>query len=91
VTLTGKATLKGLPVGAHRLVVYATDAVRNTATKIVQFSVTQETKQPEPESSLSVSFPTTIAIGSVIAAVAVVGVGLLVYLKKHRGSLVKKI
>jgi parallel beta-helix repeat protein len=38
----------------------------------------EQTPEPEP-------FPTTLVIASVVAVVAVVGLGLLVYLKKHKG------
>jgi len=52
----------------------------NAGTSETIFFTTAE--KPEPEQD---SFPTTLLIGSIIAVVAVVGVGLLVYLKKRRG------
>jgi N-acetylneuraminic acid mutarotase len=77
VKITGNTTLTGLSLGTHNLRVYAVDASDNTgSSKTITFTLVQE---PEPE-----PFPTTLVIGSIIAVVAVVGLGLLVYLKKRK-------
>jgi hypothetical protein len=73
VTISGNVTLPELSYGSHNLTLYATDMAGNTATsKTVYFSV--ESSKP---------FPATLVIAP-IAAVAVVGVSLLVYFKKRR-------
>ena len=73
-TLGGNITLAGLSNGLHDVVVYAEDASGNTGvSEIVSFTIAV----PEP-------FPTTLAISSAIAVVTVIGLGLLVYLKKRR-------
>ena len=72
VTVAGNTTLTGLSVGKHDLIVYVWDAAGHTgSSETITFTVA------EP-------FPTTLVIGSIIAVVAVVGLGLLVYLKKRR-------
>jgi hypothetical protein len=73
VTVSGNTTLSGLSNGLHSLVVYANDTFGNMgASENVNFTVAT------PE-----TFPTILLIGFVIVAVAVVGFGLLVYLKKR--------
>jgi multisubunit Na+/H+ antiporter MnhC subunit len=84
VTLTGNKTVKGLSVGTHSLIVYATDMAGNTASKTVQFSVTQETQQLEPERQPSEPFPTTLVATALAVSVAVVGLGLLFYFEKRK-------
>lgn len=92
-------TLKGLSPGSHSIVVYAIDTAGNTGvSEIIYFSVApapsaspspteQSSTSPSPaatsHSSQLESFPKTIVIAS-ISSVAVVGVVLLVYFKKHR-------
>jgi N-acetylneuraminic acid mutarotase len=72
VTITGNTTLSGLPNGNHNLTVYATDQYGNTGTsETISFSV-------------EVPFPTTLVAVASGAAVAVIGIGLLVYLKKRK-------
>jgi hypothetical protein len=73
VTVAGNTTLTGLTVGKHDLKLYVWDAAGHTgSSETISFTVA------EP-------FPTTLLIVSLIAVVAVVGLGLLVYLKKrHR-------
>jgi len=72
VTITGNATLTGLSGGEHNITVYATDIVGNTGTsETVYFTITK------PE-----HFPTMMVIAPAASA-AVLGVGLLVYFKKH--------
>ena len=69
VAVTGNLTLSNLPVGNHSLIVYAYDGAGNIgASDTVAFAV-------EP-------FPTTLVISSILV-VAIVAIGLLVYLKKR--------
>ena len=70
VTINGKTTLTGLANGDHNITVYAKDEAGNVGSETTYFSV-------------EVPFPTTMVIAPV-ASVAVVGVGLLVYFKKHK-------
>jgi N-acetylneuraminic acid mutarotase len=71
VTVTGNTTLTGLQNGLHKLTVYANDTLGNMGTsETVYFSV-------------EVPFPITLVIAP-IASVAIVGVGLIVYLKKRK-------
>jgi hypothetical protein len=73
VTISGNTTITGLPNGYHNVTVYATDQYGNAgASETIYFNV----DAPEP-------FPTMLVIASVITAV-VVGIGLLVYLKKRK-------
>jgi hypothetical protein len=73
VTITGNTTISGLASGVHNVTVYAKDAFENTGTsETITFTIAEK---PEP-------FP-TIVIASVVL-VAVVGIGLLVYLKKRK-------
>jgi N-acetylneuraminic acid mutarotase len=75
--ISGNATITGLSFGSHNLTVYATDDAGNTgASQTIHFTIAEE---PEPE-----PFPTTLVIAPAI--VAVIGVGLLVYFKKHNGN-----
>lgn len=72
-TITGNTTIAGLSNGLHNIIVYANDTFGNTgASQTIQFTI----DQPEP-------FPTTWLIASVML-VAVIGVGLMVYFKKHK-------
>ena len=73
VTVTGNTTLAGLSSGLHNITVYAKDEPENMgASETISFSVAEET---EP-------FPTAL-VATTSASVAVVGVGLIVYLRKH--------
>jgi hypothetical protein len=74
VSLSGNTTLTDLPEGSHDITVYAYDRAGNKVSETVHFTISM----PEP-------FPTTLIIGSVIvvAVVAAVCLGLLVYLKKR--------
>jgi hypothetical protein len=74
-TITGSVTLRGLAEGAHNVTLYAADLAGNAAApKILFFSV-----------DLPESFP-IMPVTASIATVAIVsfGLGLLVYLKKHK-------
>lgn len=73
VTLTGNTTISELSNGLHNVTVYARDEFENVGTsRTISFSV-------------EVPFPTTLVIAP-IASVAVVGAGLLVYLRKRQRS-----
>lgn len=77
VTVTGNTSLTGLSYGAHNLTVYAVDVAGNTGvSETIYFTISEPEPTPEP-------FPTTMVIAP-IASVAVVGVVLLVYLKKRK-------
>lgn len=69
--LSGNLTLDELSIGDHKIRVDVW-TVKGPFSQTIYFSVSE----PEP-------FPTTLVIGSVIA-VAVVGLGLLIYFKKHK-------
>jgi hypothetical protein len=72
VTIAGNTTLTGLPNGDYNLTVYATDGAGYVgASETMCFCV----EVPKP-------FPTTLVVASTVS-VALVGVGLLAYLKKH--------
>jgi len=74
VTAAENITLTGLSYGEHNITVYATDIAGNIgASETITFTVA---KEPEP-------FPTAI-VAVIVASVAVVGAGLLVYFKKRR-------
>ena len=73
VTIGGNATVTGLSSGLHNVTVYARDEFGNVGTsETVYFSV-------------CVPFPTTLVMASIITS-AVIGIGLLVYLKKRKGG-----
>jgi hypothetical protein len=79
VTITGNTTIAGLTNGLHNVTVYAKDAFENTgASETIAFTVAKS----EP-------FPTTLVIAS-IGSVAIVGLGLLIYLKKRQKGSVDK-
>jgi N-acetylneuraminic acid mutarotase len=74
VEIGGNTTITGLSYGSHNLTVYATDAAGNTrVSETIYFTISEE---PEIE-----FFPTVTAAS--IAAVAIVGVSLLVHFKKR--------
>jgi hypothetical protein len=71
--ILGNTTLTGLANGDHNLTVYAKDEAGNIGvSKTIFFSI----KVPEP-------FPTTLAATVSGASIAVIALGLLVYLKKR--------
>ena len=73
VSISGNSTLTGLPNGLHNVTVYAWDETGNIgASATTSFNV-----------KVRDLFPTTFAAASGASA-AVVGVGLVVYFKKHR-------
>jgi N-acetylneuraminic acid mutarotase len=74
ITITGNTTLTGLSNGLHNVTVYANDNFGNMgASPTVTFTVAK----PEP-------FPKIFVVVASVAAVAVMGVGLLVYFKKRK-------
>jgi hypothetical protein len=73
VTLTGNTTLTGLSNGLHNVTVYASDELENTgASETISFGVAEE------------PFPVAPVAAASVAAIAAVGVGLLVYFKKRK-------
>ena len=81
ITVTGNVTLSELSFGLHNVTFYAKDTFGNVGkSETISFTVTK----PKIE-----TFP-TVAIAVVLVG-AVIGIGLLVYFKKHKRSLVKKI
>ena len=77
VTITGNTTLTGLSNGIHNVVVYAFDQEGNVgASEIALFNVTRQ-QNLEP-------FPTALVVATSVAAIAVVGIGLLLYFKKRK-------
>ncbi|MBM4400374.1 MAG: hypothetical protein FJ045_00305, partial [Crenarchaeota archaeon] len=74
VEISGNTTIVGLAIGVHNITVSAVDAAGNMGvSETISFSVAEE---PEP-------FPTAL-VATVSALVAVVGLALLVYLKKRK-------
>jgi N-acetylneuraminic acid mutarotase len=74
ITVTGNVTLSELSYGLHNVTFYAKDTFGNVGkSETISFTVTK----PEIE-----TFP-IVAIG-VVLVVAVIGIGLLVYFKKHK-------
>jgi hypothetical protein len=72
VTVNGNTTLSGLPNGYHNVVVYATDETGNTGvSETISFSI-------------DAPFSTVPAIAASGVSVVIVGVGLIMYLKKHK-------
>lgn len=78
--LPGNTTLAGLSNGTHTITVIVFTEIGGGNSQTVYFSVSPE-PEPTPETE---PFPTTLLIGSAVAVVAVVSLGLLVYLKKLR-------
>jgi hypothetical protein len=76
VTVFGNTTMTEMVNGLHNVTVYAMDEFENIgASATVFFSV----ELPQPE-----SFPTALVAVASVAAVVVVGAGLLVYFKKRK-------
>jgi hypothetical protein len=79
ITVTGNTTLTGLSNGLHNITVYAKDTFGNIgASETIKFTVASE------------SFP-VIPFAAIAVVVVIVATGLLVYHKKHKGSLVNKV
>jgi hypothetical protein len=74
VNLTGNTTIAELSNGVHNVTVYTNDIFGNMGkSETISFRVE---KPPEP-------FPAVPVVAAFVAAIALVGVGLLVYLKKR--------
>jgi hypothetical protein len=71
VTVNGDIILNNLSTGSHNVTFYTEDAAGNTGASEIFFFTIEE------------PFPTTMVIAP-IASAAVIGVGLLVYFKKHK-------
>ena len=72
VTIDGNTTLTWLPNGYHNVTVYATDEFGNIGvSKTIYFNV-------------EAPFPTALVVAVSVVTVAVVGMGLFVYLKKRK-------
>ena len=83
-TANNSSTITGLSNGTYSIVVYANDTFgNNVASETVYFTV-ELLAVPEPE-----PFPTALILAVSVAIVAVVGAGLLVYLKKHKCEAIK--
>ncbi len=77
ITISENTTLRGLTVGAHSLIVYASNTIGNLgASNTVIFNVA--------ESSTAKTFPTILIAAAVITAVAIVSVTLLIHFKKRK-------
>ena len=81
-TISGNFTLNSLPNGLHIVTVYANDTYGNMgASEPISFTVAVA----EPE-----SFP-VVPVAAIAIAAVIVAAGLLVYHKKHKHNLVKKL
>jgi hypothetical protein len=77
VTIAGNTTLAGLSYGEHNVTVYALDKVGNMGfSEAVYFSVE---KEQEPATS-----PTALVATASGASIAIIGAGLMVYIKKRK-------
>jgi hypothetical protein len=75
-SISGNTTLTALPNGAHSLAIYANDTLGNMATsRTIYFNI----EVPKPDHQPS----STTIVGGVSALVAVMGIGLVVILKKR--------
>lgn len=74
-TITGNTTLANLPCGEHKVTVYAIDNVGNIGSETIAFTILEPEAEP---------FPTTLVATASVIAVAVVGIGLIVYFKKRK-------
>ena len=82
-TISGNFTFNGLPNGLHNVTVYANDTYGNMgASETISFTVA--IAKPE-------SFTVVPVVAVFTVAVALVAAGLLVYHKKHKLNLVKKV
>ena len=92
VTLAGNASLAGLAVGRHFLVLYAADAAGHVGTSDVSvfdvFATDSQSSPPEVSSSTAIPFPATLFSMAIIASAAVVSFGLVAYflLRKKRSE-----
>jgi hypothetical protein len=81
ITINGNTTIAGLSNGLHTITVYANDTFGDVgASQTINFTVAK----PEP-------FPFVPLAAAVVAVAVVMIAGLLVYFKKHKRGLVKKL
>jgi len=80
VTVAGNLTLNGLATGFHNLTVYANDSFENVvASETITFAVISE------------PFPVVPIVAVSVVAISLLAAGLLIYHKKHKHNLVKKL
>ena len=80
VTVTENMTFPELSVGQHTLTLSANDTAGNpTVSQTARFTVAEPEPEPQPK-----PFPTTLIVTTSGVSLAVVGIGLLVYFKKHK-------
>jgi len=77
ITITGNTTLTELAEGSHSILVYTNDTAGNMGTSETVFFTLIIEKPPEP-------FPTIITATASAASLTVVGLGLLIYFRKHK-------
>jgi DNA-binding beta-propeller fold protein YncE len=78
VTISGNTTLANLSCGDHTVTVYAMDKAGNIASETIICTISMpEQREPAP-------FPTELVATASGASVAIIGVGLLVYLMKRK-------
>ena len=80
--ISSNTTRTELSLGSHCLTLYVADYVDHLQTLTINFTIAPE---PKPE-----TFP-VVPIAAIAVAVALVVAGLLVYHKKHKHNLVKKV
>jgi len=78
ITIHGNSTLSELSLGSHNITLFASGTFGNMGVSNITYFIIQTTPTPEPE-----PLPTILLTGSAIAVAALVGLGLLVYLKKR--------
>ena len=77
VTITGNATLTGLPFGSHKIVVYALDKVGNAGASGISYFTVQQPPPGEP-------FPTWLVIAAAAIIIAVVVAVIVFYVRRRR-------
>ena len=81
VEIDGNTTLSDLSYGSHNLTVYATDVTGNIgASEAIHFTITN------PVSQEVALFSLPVAVASAVSIAAVACIGVLLYLRKRRGS-----
>jgi hypothetical protein len=75
--IAGNTTLTGLSYGGHNVTIYAWDNSGNIGfSETIYFSIAKE-QEPEP-------FPTAIVATASGASTAIIGISLLIYVKKRK-------
>ena len=75
VTVAGNTTLTNLSFGEHNVTVYATDEVGNTGASETVIFIIEKLAEP---------FQTSLVATASVATIGVIGVFLMVYLKKRK-------